>query len=177
MISFKKHVLEKLSVIWNVSWKCFMERGAAPPQWQEFQLQSCAHRNCQNCSDEMMKRWNDGRIDHTSVKFNVSPGTRYISRVRSNKSQPIQDIFAQINDRLNGVLEKNQDKIDDVSWQEENLPYLGNLFLGHVRYGTFGKNSIESVHPFLRQSNWKHQNLIVAGNFNIDSIINIRGHN
>jgi amidophosphoribosyltransferase len=87
--------------------------------------------------------------------------------VRSNKSQPIQDIFAQINDRLNGVLEKNQDKIDDVSWQEENLPYLGNLFLGHVRYGTFGKNSIESVHPFLRQSNWKHQNLIVAGNFNM----------
>ena len=87
--------------------------------------------------------------------------------MRSNKSQPIQDIFAQINDRLNGVLEKNQDKIDDVSWQEENLPYLGNLFLGHVRYGTFGKNSIESVHPFLRQSNWKHQNLIVAGNFNM----------
>ncbi|MDB2661412.1 amidophosphoribosyltransferase, partial [Flavobacteriaceae bacterium] len=87
--------------------------------------------------------------------------------VRSNKSQPIQDIFAQINERLNGVLEKNQNKLNDVAWQEENLPYLGNLFLGHVRYGTFGKNSIESVHPFLRQSNWKHQNLIVAGNFNM----------
>jgi amidophosphoribosyltransferase len=117
----------------------------------------------------MEKQHNRGQdgAGFASVKFNVSPGTRYISRVRSNKSQPIQDIFAQINDRLKGVLEKNQDKIDDVSWQEENLPYLGNLFLGHVRYGTFGKNSIESVHPFLRQSNWKHQNLIVAGNFNM----------
>ncbi len=117
----------------------------------------------------MEKQHNRGQdgAGFASVKFNVSPGTRYISRVRSNKSQPIQDIFAQINDRLNGALEKNQDKLDNVQWQEENLPYLGNLFLGHVRYGTFGKNSIESVHPFLRQSNWKHQNLIVAGNFNM----------
>jgi len=117
----------------------------------------------------MEKQHNRGQdgAGFASIKFNISPGTRYISRVRSNKSQPIQDIFAQINERLNGVLEKNQDKLDDVAWQEENLPYLGNLFLGHVRYGTFGKNSIESVHPFLRQSNWKHQNLIVAGNFNM----------
>ncbi len=102
-----------------------------------------------------------------SVKFNVTPGTRYISRVRSNKTQPIQDIFAQINDRINGVFDNNPEKLDDVAWQEENMPYLGNLFLGHVRYGTFGGNSIEHVHPFLRQSNWKHKNLIVAGNFNM----------
>ena len=117
----------------------------------------------------MEKQHNRGQdgAGFASVKFNISPGTRYISRVRSNKSQPIQDIFAQINERLDGVLEKNQDKLDDVAWQEGNLPYVGNLFLGHVRYGTFGKNSIESVHPFLRQSNWKHQNLIVAGNFNM----------
>ena len=117
----------------------------------------------------MEKQHNRGQdgAGFASVKFNVSPGTRYISRVRSNKAQPIQDIFAQINERLNGVLEKNQDKLNDVAWQENNLPYLGNLFLGHVRYDTFGKNSIESVHPFLRQSNWKHQNLIVAGNFNM----------
>lgn len=47
------------------------------------------------------------------------------------------------------------------------MPYIGNLFLGHVRYGTFGGNSIENVHPFLRQSNWRHQSLIVAGNFNM----------
>ena len=117
----------------------------------------------------MEKQHNRGQdgAGFASVKFNVDPGTRYISRVRSNKSQPIQDIFAQINDRLNGVIEENPDKKNDVAWQEENMPYVGNLFLGHVRYGTFGKNSIESVHPFLRQSNWKHQNLIVAGNFNM----------
>ncbi|TXD47690.1 amidophosphoribosyltransferase [Polaribacter sp. IC073] len=117
----------------------------------------------------MEKQHNRGQdgAGFASVKFNVEPGTRYISRVRSNKSQPIQDVFAQINDRLNNVLEENPDKKDDVAWQEENMPYIGNLFLGHVRYGTFGKNSIESVHPFLRQSNWKHQNLIVAGNFNM----------
>jgi len=117
----------------------------------------------------MEKQHNRGQdgAGFASVKFNVNPGTRYISRVRSNQSQPIQDIFGQINERLNGVLEENPDKKDDVAWQEENMPYVGNLFLGHVRYGTFGKNSIESVHPFLRQSNWKHQNLIVAGNFNM----------
>ena len=117
----------------------------------------------------MEKQHNRGQdgAGFASVKFNVKPGTRYISRVRSNQSQPIQDIFGQINERLNGVLENNPDKKEDVAWQEENMPYIGNLFLGHVRYGTFGKNSIESVHPFLRQSNWKHQNLIVAGNFNM----------
>ena len=117
----------------------------------------------------MEKQHNRGQdgAGFASVKINVEPGTRYISRVRSNKSQPIQDVFAQINDRLNGVLEQHPDKKDDVDWQEQHMPYVGNLFLGHVRYGTFGKNSIESVHPFLRQSNWRHKNLIVAGNFNM----------
>ena len=117
----------------------------------------------------MEKQHNRGQdgAGFASVKINVEPGTRYISRVRSNKSQPIQDVFGQINDRLNGVLEQNPHKKDDVAWQEEHMPYVGNLFLGHVRYGTFGKNSIESVHPFLRQSNWRHKNLIVAGNFNM----------
>ena len=102
-----------------------------------------------------------------SIKFNVDPGTRYISRVRSNADQPIQDIFAQINGRLNSLNEEFPEKIDDVNWQVNNAPYIGNLYLGHVRYGTFGKNSIESVHPFLRQSNWMHKSLIVAGNFNM----------
>ncbi|AMC11155.1 amidophosphoribosyltransferase [Lutibacter profundi] len=102
-----------------------------------------------------------------SIKFDVTPGTRYISRIRSNEDQPIQDIFAQINGRLNKLNEDFPTKIDDVEWQNNNAPYIGNLFLGHVRYGTFGKNSIESVHPFLRQSNWMHKSLIVAGNFNM----------
>ncbi|MCF6348143.1 MAG: amidophosphoribosyltransferase [Flavobacteriaceae bacterium] len=117
----------------------------------------------------MEKQHNRGQdgAGFASIKFDVEPGTRYISRVRSNQQSPIQDVFAQINDRLNTILENNHDKNTDVQWQLENMPYVGNLFLGHVRYGTFGKNSIESVHPFLRQNNWKHKNLIVAGNFNM----------
>jgi len=117
----------------------------------------------------MEKQHNRGQdgAGFASIKFDVQPGTRYISRVRSIKQSPIQDIFAQINERLNEVLEKNPNKKNDVQWQIENMPYVGNLFLGHVRYGTFGKNSIESVHPFLRQNNWRHKNLIVAGNFNM----------
>jgi len=117
----------------------------------------------------MEKQHNRGQdgAGFASLKFNSSPGSRYISRVRSNKAQPIQDIFGQINERLNQGLLEHPDKVDDVAWQEENLPYIGNLFLGHVRYGTSGGNSIENVHPFLRQSNWRHKNLIVAGNFNM----------
>jgi amidophosphoribosyltransferase len=102
-----------------------------------------------------------------SIKFNVQPGTRYISRVRSNANQPIQDVFAKINKRLNDLNAVFPDKKEDLEWQLENAPYIGNLYLGHVRYGTFGNNSIESVHPFLRQSNWMHKSLIVAGNFNM----------
>ena len=105
-----------------------------------------------------------------SIKFDMQPGQRYISRLRSNQSQPIQDVFMQINARINEALAENPSKINDVAWQKENLPYIGELFLGHVRYGTFGKNSIESVHPFLRQNNWMHRNLIVAGNFNLTNV-------
>ena len=117
----------------------------------------------------MEKQHNRGQdgAGFASIKFDIEPGTRYISRVRSNEQQPIQDVFAKINERLNSVIQQNPDKIDDLEWQMKNLPDVGNLFLGHVRYGTFGKNSIESVHPFLRQNNWKHKNLIVAGNFNM----------
>ena len=105
-----------------------------------------------------------------SIKLDMAPGERYISRQRSIEQQPIQDIFAKINNRINDVMEENPDKKDDVAWQKKNIPYIGELFLGHVRYGTFGKNSVESVHPFLRQNNWMHRNLIVAGNFNMTNV-------
>ncbi|TXK72636.1 amidophosphoribosyltransferase [Mesonia sp. HuA40] len=105
-----------------------------------------------------------------SIKLNTQPGERYISRVRSNQAQPIQDIFAQINDRINTSLKDNPAYADDVAAQKKNIPYIGELFLGHVRYGTFGNNSIEAVHPFLRQNNWMHRNLIVAGNFNMTNV-------
>ncbi len=116
--------------------------------------------------EKQHNRGQDG-AGFASVKIDVEPGTRYISRVRSNQQQPIQDIFKQINDRINGIITENTDKKDDVDWQLQHMPYVGNVFLGHVRYGTFGRNSIESVHPFLRQNNWRHKNLIMAGNFNM----------
>lgn len=117
----------------------------------------------------MEKQHNRGQdgAGFASIKFNVNPGHRYISRIRSNKAQPIQHIYKKINERINQVVTENPDKKDDISWIEENVPYVGNLFLGHARYGTSGGNSIENVHPFLRQSNWRHKNLIVAGNFNM----------
>lgn len=104
------------------------------------------------------------------IKFDMKPGQRYISRLRSNLQQPIQDVFNQVNQRINETLSQFPDHADDLYWQKENIPYLSELFLGHVRYGTFGKNSIESVHPFLRQNNWMHRNLIIAGNFNMTNV-------
>jgi amidophosphoribosyltransferase len=120
----------------------------------------------------MEKQHNRGQdgAGFASIKMDVNPGERYISRVRSNNAQPIQDVFAQINDRINEEMSSHPEYADNVALQKENIPYLGELFLGHVRYGTFGKNSIESVHPFLRQSNWMHRNLILAGNFNMTNV-------
>ena len=120
----------------------------------------------------MEKQHNRGQdgAGFASIKLNMDPGQRYISRVRSVAQQPIQDIFAQINERINKVLEENPQIKDDVSNQKQMTPYLGEVMLGHVRYGTFGKNSVESVHPFLRQNNWMHRNLILAGNFNMTNV-------
>lgn len=105
-----------------------------------------------------------------TIKFDMQPGERYIARVRSAEKQPIQDIFDQINNRIQGVLDAHPDEQEDLDFLKEHIPYLGELMLGHVRYGTFGQNSIENVHPFLRQNNWMHRNLIVAGNFNMTNV-------
>ncbi|OYU80934.1 MAG: amidophosphoribosyltransferase [Flavobacterium sp. BFFFF1] len=120
----------------------------------------------------MEKQHNRGQdgAGFASIKFDMEPGERYISRVRSNDAQPIQDVFAQINGRINDEMLAHPEYTDDVALQKKHIPYIGELFLGHVRYGTFGKNSIESVHPFLRQNNWMHRNLIVAGNFNMTNV-------
>ena len=120
----------------------------------------------------MEKQHNRGQdgAGFASIKFDVEPGERYISRVRSIEQQPIQDVFSQINNRINEALENNPSLKEDVSLQKKHIPYVGEVMLGHVRYGTFGKNSVESVHPFLRQNNWKHRNLILAGNFNMTNV-------
>tara|TARA_X000000950_G_scaffold77553_2_gene97381 strand:+ start:35325 stop:37223 length:1899 start_codon:yes stop_codon:yes gene_type:complete len=104
------------------------------------------------------------------VKLNMKPGQRYISRVRSNGQQPIQDIFKKINKRVSQAEKEYPDLLENPHLFKEEVPFAGELLLGHLRYGTFGKNSIESVHPFLRQNNWMHRNLIVAGNFNLTNV-------
>lgn len=123
----------------------------------------------------MEKQHNRGQdgAGFASIKLNTAPGDRYISRLRSNAAQPIQDIFTQINARVNEELSNHPEYANNVALQKKELPYLGELYLGHVRYGTFGKNSIESVHPFLRQNNWMHRNLIVAGNFNMTNVFQL----
>ena len=120
----------------------------------------------------MEKQHNRGQdgAGFASIKLNMSPGDRYISRVRSVQQQPIQDIFAQINERINNEFKAHPEYTDDIALQKKHIPYIGELLLGHVRYGTFGKNSVESVHPFLRQNNWMHRNLIMAGNFNMTNV-------
>ncbi len=117
----------------------------------------------------MEKQHNRGQdgAGFAGIKLNMDPGDRYISRIRSNDAQPIQDIFAQINERINLEFQQTPEIKDDIALQKKKIPYLGELYLGHVRYGTFGGNSIETVHPFLRQNNWMHRNLIIAGNFNM----------
>ena len=126
----------------------------------------------------MEKQHNRGQdgAGFASIKLDMSPGERYMSRVRSANQQPIQDIFAQINDRINTAISENPEYANDVQLQKKNIPYIGELLMGHVRYGTFGKNSIENVHPFLRQNNWMHRNLIVAGNFNMTNVDELFGN-
>ena len=120
----------------------------------------------------MEKQHNRGQdgAGFASIKFNMSPGQRYISRVRSAESQPIQKIFKTINERIQKQLEVSPELLSHPEQLKQEVPYVGELMLGHVRYGTFGKNNIESVHPFLRQNNWMHRNLIVAGNFNLTNV-------
>ena len=120
----------------------------------------------------MEKQHNRGQdgAGFASIKLDMPPGSRFMSRVRSAKAQPIMDIFDQINERINTALDQDPSLLHDVDRQKAEIPYIGEVLLGHVRYGTFGKNSIESVHPFLRQNNWMHRNLIVAGNFNMTNV-------
>ena len=105
-----------------------------------------------------------------NIKFDMEPGDRYISRTRSIKKSPIQDIFDQINSRFKSIALDNPTNLKDVDFLKKNVGFTGELFLGHLRYGTFGRNSIESCHPFLRQNNWITRNLVVAGNFNLTNV-------
>ena len=105
-----------------------------------------------------------------NIKFDVDPGTRYISRYRSNHKQAIADIYARIHSKFEQIGKTHPDKINNPEWLKKNVAFTGELWLGHLRYGTYGGNSIEACHPFLRQNNWMTRNLVVAGNFNMTNV-------
>jgi amidophosphoribosyltransferase len=105
-----------------------------------------------------------------NIKLDMQPGERYISRSRSVHKNPTQDIFDQINAKFKAIYDENPEKLKDVAFLKQNAGFTGEVFLGHLRYGTYGRNSIESCHPFLRQSNWMTRNLVVAGNFNLTNV-------
>jgi len=105
-----------------------------------------------------------------NIKLDVDPGQRYISRLRSNANQPIKEIFGKINTYLEDVQAKDPALLKDIDYLKEKVPFMGEVYLGHLRYGTFGRNSIENCHPFLRQNNWMTRNLVVAGNFNLTNV-------
>src|SRR5690554_3755043 len=110
-----------------------------------------------------------------NIKLDMPPGSRYISRVRSNDSQPIKEVFARINQQFYDLQEKSPELLKDINYLKQNLSFTGEVMLGHLRYGTFGKNSIENCHPFLRQNNWMTRNLVVAGNFNLTNVDELFG--
>jgi amidophosphoribosyltransferase len=102
-----------------------------------------------------------------SIKNNIPPGNNYINRVRSNAETPIKDVFDQIYEEQNKV--QNNSRMDaDFAYQ--NLPFTGDIFMGHLRYGTFGKNDIKQLHPVMRLNNWKSRSLMLAGNFNLTNV-------
>ena len=120
----------------------------------------------------MEKQHNRGQdgVGLANIKLDIEVGKRYISRKRSVATNPLQDVFQQANKRFVELEKNDPDKLKDPQWMKENLPFTGELFLGHLRYGTFGGNTIEQCHPFLRQNNWKTRNLVLAGNFNMTNV-------
>lgn len=105
-----------------------------------------------------------------NIKFDTKPGEQYINITKSNSSKPIQDIFNDAFADMKRLQKESPDKVSDVQWLKQNARFVGELFLGHLRYGTFGKNELDNLHPFLRENNWKTRNLVLAGNFNLTNI-------
>lgn len=120
----------------------------------------------------MQKQHNRGQdgAGVAAIKFDVDPGNRYINRIRSNSSTPIKDIFSQIGNAVKEIEENSPQRLNDPGWLKHHLEMYGELLLGHLRYGTFGVNTMESLHPFIRENNWKTRNLVLAGNFNLTNV-------
>ncbi|HEY9489735.1 MAG TPA: amidophosphoribosyltransferase, partial [Chryseosolibacter sp.] len=105
-----------------------------------------------------------------NIKIDVEPGHRYISRYRSIKPQPVAHLFKKIGKKFKKAQKADKDKFRNEDWLKANVAFTGEVWLGHLRYGTHGLNSIENVHPFLRQNNWRSRNLVMAGNFNMTNV-------
>ncbi len=104
------------------------------------------------------------------VKQDIAPGVPYIHRCRSIEKQPIPDIFSRINRKAKKALKGNKDKRNDANWMKQNVPFTGEVLLGHLRYGTYSGNAVANCHPFIRENNWKSRTLAVAGNFNMTNV-------
>ena len=120
----------------------------------------------------MQKQHNRGQdgAGIASVKLNMSAGKTYIDRERSNTTTPLKDIFNEAYEPLQLIEKENPKRLNDVDWLKENARFTGEVFMGHLRYGTFGINTIQSIHPVLRVNNWKTRNLVLAGNFNLTNV-------
>jgi len=125
--------------------------------------------------EKMINRGQDG-AGLATVKLDAKPGTTYIDRIRSVEHKATQHIFSQVNDLFVNAQTKKPNEYKSPDWQKENIPFLGELMLGHLRYGTFGKNGVHSCHPFRRQNNWMARNLVIAGNFNLTNVDELFEH-
>ncbi|MCO5945630.1 class II glutamine amidotransferase [Mucilaginibacter flavidus] len=105
-----------------------------------------------------------------TIKLDIEPGKRYISRHRSMASNAVADIFEYIQKKFAEIQKETPERMKDAEWLKEHVSFTGEVLLGHLRYGTHGKNSIENCHPFLRQNNWMTRNLVIAGNFNMTNV-------
>ncbi|MFO8002225.1 MAG: amidophosphoribosyltransferase [Marinilabilia sp.] len=105
-----------------------------------------------------------------NLKIDQPAGKKYLLRQRSNGGNPIQEVFTGIHRHFDAIHEHHPELLNDPVWAKENLPFAGELYLGHLRYGTFGKNSIDYVHPVMRENNWRSRNLVLAGNFNLTNV-------
>ena len=119
--------------------------------------------------EKQRNRGQDG-VGLANVKLNVPPGHRYLSRSRSTAKQPIEDLFSQVMGRFADTREHHPERLKDAEFLQKEFAFTGEVFLGHLRYGTYGRNTIERVHPFLRQNNWRSRTLALAGNFNLTNV-------
>lgn len=110
-----------------------------------------------------------------SLKFDLPPGNKYIDRHRSTGPSAINDVFNKVYKSFRKVEKYEPDLFKNVQWAKANLPFVSELYLGHLRYGTYGDNSIDNVHPVMRQNNWKSRNLVIAGNFNLTNVDELFG--